>query len=237
MRALVTGGSKGIGFAIAEAMAAAGGKVTITGRDEMRVRAAVTALLKSAAAGAMVRGVVADVRDREAIEAAVDGTAAAFGGLDTLINNAGVGAFVDVEDMSDEQWREVIDTNLTGVFLATRPAIPHLKHAGGGWIINIASLAGRNYFPKGAAYCASKAGLVAFSESLMLELRDDNIRVSCVMPGSVATEFGGPSEKTDDSWKLTGDDIAEVVMDLLRHPRRSLPSKVEIRPARTRTSS
>ncbi len=233
MRALVTGGSKGIGFAIAEAMASAGGKVAITGRDQMRVNSAVTALLKSAAPGAIVRGVAADVRDRYGIEAAIDDAAQAFGGLDTLINNAGVGVFTDVENMSDDQWRQVIDTNLTGAFFATRSAIPHLKRAGGGWIINIASLAGRNYFADGAAYCASKAGLVAFSESLMLELRNDDIRVSCVMPGSVATDFSGPSEQTDDSWKLTGDDIAEVVMDLLRHPKRSLPSKVEIRPSRT----
>ena len=234
MRALVTGGTKGIGFAIAEAMAAAGGKVMITGRDRMRVNSAVTALAKSAAAGADVRGAAADVRDREAIEAAIDEAAAAFGGLDTLINNAGVGVFTDVENMSDEDWRRVIDTNLTGAFFASRAAIPHLKRAGGGWIINIASLAGRNYFADGAAYCASKAGLVAFSESLMLELRDDNIRVSCIMPGSVATEFNGPHNKTDDSWKLTGDDIAEVVMDLLRHPKRSLPSKIEIRPSKTK---
>ena len=233
MRALITGGSKGIGFAIAEAMAAAGGKVAITGRDQMRVNSAVTALLKSAAPGAVVRGIAADVRDRYGIEAAVDETAAAFDGLDTLINNAGVGVFTDVENMSDDQWRQVIDTNLTGAFFTTRSAIPHLKRAGGGWIINIASLAGRNYFANGAGYCASKAGLVAFSESLMLELRNDDIRVSCVMPGSVATEFSGPSEKTGDSWKLTAEDIAEVVMDLIRHPKRSLPSKVEIRPART----
>ena len=194
-----------------------------------------TALLKSAAPGAIVRGVAADVRDRYGIEAAIDETAAAFGGLDTLINNAGVGVFTNVENMSDDQWRQVIDTNLTGVFFATRSAIPHLKRAGGGWIINIASLAGRNYFADGAAYCASKAGLVAFSESVMLELRNDNIRVSCVMPGSVATEFGGLSVNSDDSWKLTGEDIAEVVMDLLRHPARSLPSKIEIRPARTKS--
>lgn len=236
MRALVTGGSKGIGFAIAEAMASAGGNVAITGRDQMRVNSAVTALLKSAAPGAIVRGIVADVRDRYGVDAAVDDAAAAFGGLDTLINNAGVGVFTDVENMSDDEWRQVIDTNLTGVFFASRAAIPHLKRAGGGWIINIASLAGRNYFANGAAYCASKAGLVAFSESLMLEVRNDNIRVSCVMPGSVATEFNGPSENSDDSWKLTGDDIAEVVMDLLRHPKRSLPSKVEIRPSRTARS-
>jgi 3-oxoacyl-[acyl-carrier protein] reductase len=233
MRALVTGGSKGIGFAIAEAIASAGGKVAITGRDQMRVDAAATALVKSAAAGAIVRGIAADVRDRYGIESAVNDTAAAFGGLDVLVNNAGVGVFTDVENMTDDQWRQVIDTNLTGAFFATRPAIPHLRQAGGGWIINIASLAGRNFLADGAAYCASKAGLVAFSESLMLELRNDNIRVSCVMPGSVATDFSGPHEHADDSWKLTGEDIAEVVMDLLRHPKRSLPSKIEIRPART----
>lgn len=233
MRALVTGGSKGIGFAIAEAMASAGGKVTITGRDQHRVQTAVTALLKSAAPGANVRGVAVDARDRYGMDAAIDEAAAAFGGLDTLINNAGVGVFRSVEDMTDVEWSQVIDTNLTGVFYATRAAIPHLKHAGGGWIINIASLAGRNYFANAAAYCASKAGLVAFSEAVMLEVRNDNIRVSCVMPGSVATDFSGPGDKGDESWKLTGEDIAEVVMDLLRHPSRSLPSKVEIRPSKT----
>jgi 3-oxoacyl-[acyl-carrier protein] reductase len=139
-----------------------------------------------------------------------------------------------VATMSDEAWTRVIDTNLTGVFYCTRAALPALKQAGGGWIVNIASLAGRNYFPKGAAYCASKAGLVAFSESLMQEVRFDNIRVTCIMPGSVATDFAGPSGASDAAWKLTPDDVAEVVMDLLRHPTRSLPSKVELRPAKTK---
>jgi 3-oxoacyl-[acyl-carrier protein] reductase len=233
MRALVTGGTKGIGFAIAEAMAASGGKVMITGRDAGRVKQAVAALVKASLPGGQVAGVVADVRDRAAIEAAIDDAAATFGSLDTLINNAGVGVFRGVEGMSDDDWHRVIDTNLTGVFYATRAAIPHMKRAGGGWIVNIASLAGRNYFANAAAYCASKAGLVAFSEAVMLEVRNDNIRVSCVMPGSVATDFNGPGKHEDESWKLTGEDIAQVVMDLLRHPKRSLPSKVEIRPART----
>jgi len=234
MNALVTGGTKGIGFAIAEAMLAVGENVMITGRDEGRVQQALTALAKSCAPGAQVIGAAVDVRNREGLEAAIDRTAAAFGTLDTLINNAGVGMFVDVENMSDEAWHQVIDTNLTGVFYATRAAIPHLKRAGGGWIINIASLAGRNYFANAAAYCASKAGLVAFSEAVMLEVRNDNIRVSCVMPGSVATEFSHPAKPEDESWKLTAEDIAEVVMDLLRHPTRSLPSKVEIRPSKTK---
>jgi len=233
MHAVVTGGTSGIGFAIAEAMAVSGGKVLITGRDADRVTQAVGVLVKSAAPGGQVIGVAADVRDRAAIEAAIDQAAGEFGSLDTLINNAGVGAFQPVEEMSDADWHRVIDTNLTGVFYATRAAIPHLKRAGGGWIINIASLAGRNYFANAAAYCASKAGLVAFSEAVMLELRNDNIRVSCIMPGSVATDFSGPGKHADESWKLTGADIADVVMDLLRHPKRALPSKVEIRPART----
>lgn len=234
MNALVTGGTKGIGFAIAESMLAAGGKVMITGRDEGRVQAALTALAKSAAPGAEVIGAAVDVRSREGIETAIDRAVSTFGSIDTLINNAGVGKFVDVENMSDADWHQVIDTNLTGVFYATRASIPHIKRAGGGWIINIASLAGRNYFANAAAYCASKAGLVAFSEAVMLEVRNDNIRVSCVMPGSVATEFSHPVAHQDDSWKLTAEDIAEVVMDLLRHPSRSLPSKVEIRPSRTK---
>lgn len=233
MNALVTGGTKGIGFGIARAMAAAGGRVMITGRDAGGVNRAVAALSTAAAGGGRVIGAVADVRDRAAIEAAVAGAAAAFGTLDTLINNAGVGRFLPVEQTTDEEWHQVIDTNLTGVFYATRAAIPVLRAAGGGWIINIASLAGRNYFANAAAYCASKAGLVAFSEAVMLETRNDGIRVSVVMPGSVATEFSHPTPG-DDSWKLTADDIAAVVMDLLRHPARSLPSKVEIRPSRTR---
>lgn len=234
MNALVTGGTKGIGFAIAEAMLTAGGKVMITGRDEARVKQALTSLAKSCAPGAAVIGAAVDVRNREGLEAAIDRAAATFGTLDTLINNAGVGMFVDVENMTDEAWHQVIDTNLTGVFYATRAAIPHLKRAGGGWIINMASLAGRNYFANAAAYCASKAGLVAFSEAVMLEVRNDNIRVSVVMPGSVATEFSHPTKSEDESWKLTAEDIAEVVMDLLRHPKRSLPSKVEIRPSKTK---
>jgi len=257
MKALVTGGTKGIGYAIAESLIKAGGQVMITGRDEAGVAKAVAALTKvrsPASDGAVrspgsdgavrspgsldpgkVMGVVADVRDPNAVLSAVSKTASAFGSLDTLINNAGVGVFRGVEQMTDDEWHRVIETNLTGVFYATRAAIPHLKRAGGGWIVNIASLAGRNYFANAAAYCASKAGLVAFSEAVMLEHRNDNIRVSCIMPGSVATEFNGPGQHSDESWKLTGEDIAAVVMDLLNARSGALPSKVEIRPARTKS--
>jgi NAD(P)-dependent dehydrogenase (short-subunit alcohol dehydrogenase family) len=234
-RAIVTGGSRGIGFAIAKAIVANGGKVMITGLDPVRLDAAVRSL-RADADPAQVAGAAADVRDRAAIEAAIAEASRQFGGVDTLVNNAGAGGHVPVESTSDEAWHRVIDTNLTGVFYATRAAIPELRRAGGGWIINIASLAGRNYFPGGAAYCASKAGLIAFSESLMQEVRFDDIRVSVVMPGSVATEFGGSAVTSADTWKLAPDDVAEVVMDLLRHPGRSLPSKVEIRPSRPKSA-
>jgi NAD(P)-dependent dehydrogenase (short-subunit alcohol dehydrogenase family) len=227
---IVTGGSRGIGFAIAKALVADGGQVMITGRDPGRVAEA-HAALSAGGAGDRVAGVAVDVRNREAIESLIDDTVRRFGRLDVVINNAGVGVFSNVETMSDSDWNAVIDTNVTGPFFVSRAAIPHLRAAGGGWIINVASLAGRNYFPGGGAYCASKAALIAFSEALMQEVRHDGIRVSVIMPGSVATEFSGRSHG-DDDWKLTGDDIAEVVIDLLRHPARSLPSRVEIRPSR-----
>lgn len=232
--AIVTGGTKGIGFGIAEALLQAGGKVMITGRDDAGVAKAVQQLEGHVRDGGSVIGRAVDVRQSAAVNAMVADAVKEFGSLNTVINNAGVGYFADVRETSDADWSKVIDTNLTGVFYCSRAAIPPMKQAGGGWIINIASLAGRNYFAKAAAYCASKAGLVAFTEALMLEVRNDNIRVSVVMPGSVATDFSHPAGgRENDSWKLTPEDIAEVVMDLLRHPARSLPSKVEIRPSRT----
>jgi 3-oxoacyl-[acyl-carrier protein] reductase len=228
--AIVTGGSRGIGLSIARAILSSGGRVMITGLDQTRLEAAVADLSRSADE-ARVAGRAVDVRDRKAVDGLVAETARLFGSVNVLVNNAGVGAFGDLAAMTDEDWARVIDTNLTGAFYCTRAAIPAMKKAGGGWIINIASLAGRNYFPQGAAYCASKAGLVAMSESVMQEVRYDDIRVSVIMPGSVATDFGRGATG-NDAWKLTGDDVAEVVMDLLRHPSRSLPSKIEMRPSK-----
>lgn len=233
--ALVTGATRGIGYATAEALLRDGHQAYITGRHQAQVDAAVEALRASTGAGDRVAGGVADVRDRGAIEAAVAAVVGRFGRLTVLVNNAGVGHFASVEATSDADWASVIDTNLTGVFYATRAAIPAIRTSGGGWIINMASLAGRNYFANAAAYCASKAGLVAFSEALMLEVRAFDIRVSVIMPGSVSTDFVGPSGKPEDeSWKLAPADIAQVVVDLLHHPGRSLPSKIEIRPSRPR---
>ncbi len=172
------------------------------------------------------------MRSYEAVDALMTGAVEKFGGLDILINNAGLGIFRNVADLTVDEWHTVIDTNLTGVFYGCHAAIPHLRQRGGGWIINISSLAGKNSFVGAAAYCASKAGLNAFSESLMQEVRHDNIRVSYVMPGSVRTAFGGHAEDAGGEWKLDPDDIAEVVVDLIHHPSRSLPSRVEIRPAK-----
>ena len=231
-RAIVTGGSRGIGLAIAAALVKDGGRVAITGLDPARLAAAVSELVREAGDKSRVHGAVVDVRDRAAVDAAVRDAEIRFGGLDVLVNNAGVGVFADAAAMSDADWHLQIDTNLTGAFYCTRAAIPAMRRAGGGWIVNIASLAGRNYFPGGAAYCATKAGLIAFSEAVMQEVRHDNIRVTVVMPGSVATEFNSHTVTEADAWKLSPGDVAQCVMDLVRHPSRSLPSKVEIRPSR-----
>jgi NADP-dependent 3-hydroxy acid dehydrogenase YdfG len=225
--AVVTGGSRGIGFAIAEALVSKGARVVITGRDEQQLDAAARQL-----AAASVHTVRADVRDAGEAARSIDAAVDRFGGLDVLVNNAGVGMFGNVADMSAADWQRVIETNLSGVFYTCHAAIPVLRRRGGGWIINISSLAGKNAFVGGAAYCASKAGLNAFSEALMQEVRYDNIRVSYIMPGSVSTEFAGRGSSGKAAWKIAPADIASLVLDLVMFPQRSLPSRIELRPSR-----
>lgn len=228
--AIVTGGTKGIGKAIANGLLERGAKVAICARSKADLDRCVQEL--SAGADGRIAGMVCDVSDLDQVKALVESTAERFGGIDILINNAAVGLFADVSEITPEQWRQVIGTNLTGVFYCCHAAIPHLKKRGGGYIINISSLAGKNPFKGGSAYNASKFGLNGFSEAIMQDLRYDNIRVSYVMPGSVNTRFGRHEVSSESSWKLAPEDVAEVVVGLLQHDPRCLPSAVEMRPSK-----
>ena len=224
--AIVTGGTKGIGRAIAESLIDAGASVAITARNQDEITKAVSQMNRRSRG--MAKGYVCDVRDYNQVKSLF----AEVGAVDILINNAGVGIFASVESMSVEDFRTVLETNVFGVFYCCHEAIPLMKQRGGGYIINISSLAGANAHPKMAAYNASKFGLNGFSEALMQEVRHDRIKVSYIMPGSVNTEFGGDETSDEKSWQLQPHDIAQVVMDLLAHPARALPSRVEIRPSR-----
>jgi NAD(P)-dependent dehydrogenase (short-subunit alcohol dehydrogenase family) len=229
---LITGGTRGIGHALAARLLARGHHVAVTGTTPGGVARAEHALEEQCQAAGRVLGLQCDVRTRGDVELAVQTVVSRFGGLDVLVNNAGVGVGQPITELSHDEWDRIIGTNLTGVYHCCHAAIPHLVNRGGGWIINVSSLASKNPFVGGAAYCASKAGLNAFSEALMQELRPRNIRVSYVLPGSVATGFSGRTPDTGADWKLSPDDVAQAIEDLLDHPARSLPSRVEIRPSR-----
>jgi NAD(P)-dependent dehydrogenase (short-subunit alcohol dehydrogenase family) len=227
--AVVTGGSRGIGLAIARALIDEGARVAVTARSDSTLNVAGDAL-RAGGHEADVMTIRADVRRHEEITHAIDEAVARFGGLDILVNNAGVGIFRAVADLSVDEWRTILDTNLSGAFYASRSAIPHLRARGGGWIVNISSLSGKHPFADAAAYCASKAGLNAFTDALMQEVRQDGIRVTCIQPGSVRTEFGARRPGSDE-WRLAPEDVAHAVRDILAHPSRSLPSALEIRPS------
>jgi NAD(P)-dependent dehydrogenase (short-subunit alcohol dehydrogenase family) len=228
--ALVTGGSKGIGQAIAAALAEAGAGVVLCSRNAAEAKAAAAGIAARGRGRAV--GVGADVRKLADVGRVIQTAVREFGGVDILVANAGVGAgFAPVDELDPEQWHQVIDTNLTGVYYCCRAAVPELKKRGGGWIITIGSLAGRYAFAGGTAYNASKFGLVGFTEALMLDVREHGIRVSCIMPGTVDTHFND-KEPSGESWKLRPADVARVVVQLCEHDERALPSRVELRPAR-----
>ena len=226
--AFVTGGSKGIGFAIAAAMVDAGMHVTISARTEEDVRAAAERLEQRGGGSAL--GVVGDVRDLDALQRAVARHVERFGGLDVVVANAGVGGHGPVDEITPEQWRATIDTNLSGVFYTLKASIAELKKSQG-YLFTIGSLAGVNYHAGMSAYNASKAGLLGFSHAVMLDLRKHGVKVTTIMPGSVATHFGGTPPSDRDAWKIQAEDLGAMVMYLLSVPGRTLPSKVEVRPS------
>jgi 3-oxoacyl-[acyl-carrier protein] reductase len=229
--ALVTGSTHGIGLAIASQLLEAGASVIVNSRSADKAREVAKRLSGSGPGRAL--GIGADVRSAEDCARLVAGAVEACGRLDVLVNNAGVGIMKPVQELSLEEWHEQIETNLNGVFYCSRAAVPHLKATGDGWIINIGSLASRNSFAGGAAYNASKFGLLGMSEAMMLDLRYENIRVSLVMPGSVETDFGGSSRSSaKKGWALHAEDVARAVLQLLEFPGRALVSRVEMRPSK-----
>lgn len=228
--ALITGGTKGIGYGIAEALLKEGINVAITGRSMATAQAAAKQLNAQGNDRAQAIGLEADVRDFESQNAAVKQTVAQFGGLDIVIANAGLGHFGSVEELSIEQWKETLDTNLSGPFYSLKASMDQLKR-NRGYFITISSLAGTNFFKGGSAYNASKFGLTGFTQAVMLDLRDYGVKVSTIMPGSVATHFNGNSPNEKDAWKIQKEDIGTLVVDLLKMNPRTLPSKIEVRPS------
>ena len=230
--AVVTGGSRGIGRAIVEAFLGDGWRVYLCSRRQSSVDRALGELAGSYGAG-KAAGRVLDVGREEEVEDFARWVLGETGGrVDCLVNNAGLAHFGPVDELTGEQWRDVIDTNLSGPFYCVRAFAPAMKRRGTGWIVNIASLAAKNPFAGGAAYNASKFGLVGFSEASMLDLRQHGVRVASILPGSVETDFGHGQQSRDGGWRLAPEDVAAMVLHLLTYPERALPSLVEMRPTR-----
>lgn len=223
--AIVTGSTKGIGLAVAERIVHAGGSVVVSARTAADVEAVAGRL------GERAIGIACDVADPDACARLVEEAVRRLGRIDVLVNNAGFGIFKPISELTVDEWRRQVDVNLGGVFYMSKAALPHLSASGDGFIVNIGSLAGRNFFAGGTGYNASKAGLVAMSEAMMLDVRYDDVRVSIVMPGSVNTNFRGKTRSAERSWPLEADDCALTVMQLLDYPKGAHVSKVEMRPA------
>ncbi len=224
--AYITGGSKGIGYGIAKTLLEQGMKVAITSRTLEAAQKAAASLSNDPSKIIALESEVSSLAaESKAIEAAV----AHFGQLDVLVANAGVGHFASIENLTEQEWKDTIDTNLTGVFNSVKAGLAALKQSRG-YIITIASLAGTNFFENGSAYNASKFGLVGFSQAIMLDLRKYGIKVTTIMPGSVATYFNNHIPAATDAWKIQPEDIGQMVADLLQMNPRTLPSKIEVRP-------
>ncbi|WP_412561542.1 SDR family oxidoreductase [Winogradskyella sp. MIT101101] len=227
--ALITGGTKGIGYGVAEALLNQGLKVVITSRSKDAADEVVEELASKTNSTGSIIGVQADVRQLDSQEEAVNQALKTFGQLDIVIANAGLGHFGSIEDLTSEQWNQVIDTNLTGAFNSIKASVDALKNTKG-YYITISSLAGTNFFAGGSAYNASKFGVTGFTQAVMLDLRKYGVKVSTIMPGSVSTHFNGNEPSDKDAWKIQIEDIGELVIDLLKMNPRTLPSKIEVRP-------
>jgi len=225
--AVVTGGTRGIGLAIAEALALAGAGVAICGRTQAHIETAVRQLTNTSKSKVVAK--VADVRNSTEVSSFFEYLDRELGQLDIVVNNAGVGIFKSTAELSVEEWQKTLDTNLSGVFYCSKEALRRIRNRGG-YIINISSLAGKNAFASGAAYNASKFGLNGLSEAMMLDHRNENVKVSYILPGSVATEFS--SSSGGEKWKIAPEDVAEIVLMLLKTPARTLISRVEVRPSK-----
>ena len=229
--ALITGGSKGIGFGIAKALLHEGVNVAITSRNESSAKEAAKKMNSDNNSGAIAVGIQADVRSYESQQKAVQSILEQFNQIDIVVANAGLGHFASIEDLTPKQWDETIDTNLTGVFYTIKSSVEALKKSKG-YFITISSLAGTNFFAKGSAYNASKFGLTGFTQAVMLDLRQHDVKVSTIMPGSVSTHFNGNDPDETDAWKIQIEDIGELVVDLVKMNPRTLPSKIEVRPSK-----
>lgn len=229
--ALITGGARGIGLDVAERLVREGASVFICGRDPSRLESAL-GRLRELAGVTRAEGTLADVRRYPDCQSAVHRAVERFGRFDILVNNAGIGIFKAVDQLTPEEWDATIQTNLSGAFYCCREAIPIMRQHGGGHIFNISSLLAVHPIPKGTAYNASKFGLNGFSEAMMQDVRYDGIRVTIIMPGSVATDFAGlPGSGLHEPWKLSGADVARAVVDLYCYPSHALVSRIEIRPS------
>ncbi len=224
----ITGGSKGIGYGIAEACLSKGMRVAISSRTHSNAQSAANRLDPD---GERILAIESDVRSLESEQRAIQQIIDRWGKLNVMVANAGIGHFAPIQDMTPEQWHDVIDINLTGVFNSVKASIPALQETEG-YIMTIASLAGTNFFAGGAAYNASKFGLVGFTQAIMLDLRHAGINTTTIMPGSVATYFNDHQPSEADAWKIQPEDIGKIVVDLLEMHPRTLPSKIEVRPSR-----
>lgn len=229
--AWITGGSRGIGYGTAEKLLENGYNVVITGRNQEYLDQAQLELSSKYDRDAVLV-LQSDVRDFSAQQKIAETIIGKYGSIDVLVANAGVGHFANIEDLTIEQWNQTIDINLTGVFYTVKAALPALKKSKG-YIFTISSLAGTNFFENGTAYNASKFGLTGFTQALMLDVRQHDVKTTTIMPGSVATYFNGHIPNETDAWKIQKEDIGQMIIDLLQMHPRVLPSKIEVRPSKT----